>query len=58
MSSPTDVPVRDGTIRLGQFLKLANLVETLLQPRPAQRPRSAAFVRDELKRLQRRLRPE
>ena len=28
MSSPTDVPVRDGTIRLGQFLKLANLVES------------------------------
>jgi ribosome-associated protein len=26
-SSPEDVPIRAGTIRLGQFLKLANLVE-------------------------------
>ncbi|MCW1250272.1 RNA-binding S4 domain-containing protein [Acaricomes phytoseiuli] len=24
---PIDIPVRQGTIRLGQFLKLANLVE-------------------------------
>jgi ribosome-associated protein len=28
MSTPTDVPVREGTIRLGQFLKLANLVDS------------------------------
>ena len=27
-SEPTDVPVNEGTIRLGQFLKLANLVES------------------------------
>ena len=25
---PVDVPIRDESIRLGQFLKLANLVET------------------------------
>lgn len=28
MSEPTDVPISDGSIRLGQFLKLANLVES------------------------------
>ena len=28
MSNPIDVPVDDGAIRLGQFLKLANLIET------------------------------
>jgi ribosome-associated protein len=28
MGTPIDVPVRDDTIRLGQFLKLANLVES------------------------------
>jgi ribosome-associated protein len=28
MSGPDAVPVRDGSIRLGQFLKLANLVES------------------------------
>jgi ribosome-associated protein len=28
MSEPMDVPIRDDSIRLGQFLKLANLVET------------------------------
>ena len=28
MSTPVDVPIRDESIRLGQFLKLANLVET------------------------------
>ena len=27
MSEPIDVPVRDGGIRLGQFLKLANAVD-------------------------------
>lgn len=28
MSEPLDVPIRDGSIRLGQFLKLANLVDS------------------------------
>ena len=27
MNEPVDVPIRDESIRLGQFLKLANLVE-------------------------------
>ena len=34
MDTPTDVPVRDGTIRLGQFLKLANLVESGGEAKP------------------------
>ena len=29
-----DVPIRDETIRLGQFLKLANLVETGSEAKP------------------------
>ncbi|EME15617.1 hypothetical protein G419_24064 [Rhodococcus triatomae BKS 15-14] len=28
MSAPEDVPIRDEVIRLGQFLKLANLIES------------------------------
>ena len=32
-SEPVDVPIRDESIRLGQFLKLANLVESA--PRPS-----------------------
>ena len=28
MSRPIDVPVDDGAIRLGQFLKLANLIDS------------------------------
>ena len=28
MSEPFDVGIRDGVIRLGQFLKLANLIES------------------------------
>ena len=28
MSEPMDVPIRDESIRLGQFLKLANLIES------------------------------
>jgi ribosome-associated protein len=28
VSEPTDVPISDGSIKLGQFLKLANLVES------------------------------
>jgi ribosome-associated protein len=28
MSAPEDVPIRDEMIRLGQFLKLANLIES------------------------------
>ena len=27
MADPLDVPIRDDSIRLGQFLKLANLIE-------------------------------
>lgn len=34
MSEPFDVPIRDGSIRLGQFLKLANLVESGAQAKP------------------------
>ncbi|HYH35338.1 MAG TPA: RNA-binding S4 domain-containing protein [Nocardioides sp.] len=30
-----DVPIRDESIRLGQFLKLANLVETGAEAKPA-----------------------
>jgi ribosome-associated protein len=33
--SPVDVPIRDGSIRLGQFLKLANLVESGAEAKPA-----------------------
>ncbi|HEY5854654.1 MAG TPA: RNA-binding S4 domain-containing protein [Aldersonia sp.] len=28
MSAPTDVPISDESIKLGQFLKLSNLVES------------------------------
>ncbi|MFC6287395.1 RNA-binding S4 domain-containing protein [Nocardioides sp. GCM10027113] len=34
MSEPMDVPIRDESIRLGQFLKLANLVETGAEAKP------------------------
>ena len=34
MSAPFDVPIRDEVIRLGQFLKLANLVETGAEAKP------------------------
>ncbi len=34
MSSPAPVPIRDESIRLGQFLKLANLVETGAEAKP------------------------
>jgi ribosome-associated protein len=34
MSEPFDVPIRDGSIRLGQFLKLANLVESGADAKP------------------------
>ena len=34
MNTPTDVPVRDDMIRLGQFLKLANLVESGGEAKP------------------------
>ena len=34
MPEPLDVPIRDESIRLGQFLKLANLVETGAQAKP------------------------
>ncbi len=35
MSAPLDVPIRDASIRLGQFLKLANLVESGADAKPA-----------------------
>ncbi len=35
MSEPVDVPIRDESIRLGQFLKLANLVESGAEAKPA-----------------------
>ena len=34
MDQPIDVPVRDDSIRLGQFLKLANLVESGGEAKP------------------------
>jgi ribosome-associated protein len=34
MAAPLDVPIRDESIRLGQFLKLANLVETGAEAKP------------------------
>ncbi|HTW15122.1 MAG TPA: RNA-binding S4 domain-containing protein [Nocardioides sp.] len=34
MSEPFDVPIRDESIRLGQFLKLANLVESGADAKP------------------------
>jgi ribosome-associated protein len=34
MAEPTEVPVRDDSIRLGQFLKLANLVESGGEAKP------------------------
>lgn len=34
MPEPIDVPTRDGNIRLGQFLKLANLVESGAEAKP------------------------
>ncbi|MFA6299774.1 MAG: RNA-binding S4 domain-containing protein [Nocardioides sp.] len=34
MSEPMDVPIRDESIRLGQFLKLANLVESGSEAKP------------------------
>jgi ribosome-associated protein len=34
VSEPMDVPIRDESIRLGQFLKLANLVESGSDAKP------------------------
>jgi len=34
VSEPVDVPIRDESIRLGQFLKLANLVESGAEAKP------------------------
>ena len=34
MTGPQDVPIRDESIRLGQFLKLANLVESGAEAKP------------------------
>jgi ribosome-associated protein len=34
MSAPIDVAIRDESIRLGQFLKLADLVETGAEAKP------------------------
>ena len=34
MTEPHDVPIRDESIRLGQFLKLANLVESGSEAKP------------------------
>ena len=34
MAEPFDVPIRDESIRLGQFLKLANLVESGSEAKP------------------------
>lgn len=34
MTDPMDVPIRDASIRLGQFLKLANLVESGAEAKP------------------------
>ena len=34
MPEPMDVPIRDESIRLGQFLKLANLVDSGAEAKP------------------------
>jgi ribosome-associated protein len=34
MSQPIDVAIKDESIRLGQFLKLANLIETGAEAKP------------------------
>ncbi|WGL51318.1 RNA-binding S4 domain-containing protein [Nocardioides sp. BP30] len=34
MAEPQDVPIRDESIRLGQFLKLANLVDSGADAKP------------------------
>ncbi len=34
LTAPDDVPIRDGSIRLGQFLKLANLIDSGSDARP------------------------
>ncbi|QYJ05688.1 RNA-binding S4 domain-containing protein [Nocardioides panacisoli] len=34
MLEPVDVPISDGSIKLGQFLKLANLVESGSEAKP------------------------
>ncbi|NYJ02151.1 ribosome-associated protein [Nocardioides thalensis] len=34
MPEPVDVPISDDVIRLGQFLKLANLIETGSEAKP------------------------
>jgi ribosome-associated protein len=34
VAGPQDVPIRDESIRLGQFLKLANLVDTGADAKP------------------------
>ena len=34
MSEPIDVAIRDESIRLGQFLKLANLIESGAEAKP------------------------
>jgi ribosome-associated protein len=34
MTEPMDVPIRDESIRLGQFLKLANLIESGSEAKP------------------------
>jgi ribosome-associated protein len=35
VTAPVDVPIHDESIRLGQFLKLANLVESGADAKPA-----------------------
>jgi ribosome-associated protein len=35
VAEPQDVPIRDDSIRLGQFLKLANLVDSGSDAKPA-----------------------
>jgi ribosome-associated protein len=34
MPDPVDVPISDGVIKLGQFLKLANLIESGAEAKP------------------------
>ena len=34
MGEPTDVPIKDSMIRLGQFLKLANLIDSGAEAKP------------------------
>ena len=49
MPEPYDVPIRDESIRLGQFLKLANLGESGAEAKPPSQEPSRPALSDEQK---------